>query len=147
MDGLRPVSAARLLNLNRKIPYKVSNIDVGDFFNGFLLDLSEYVLKLTKETAVTAEERRVLEELFVLEAKKEYDPWQFTNGHDFYSALGASLRGDLGARRYAQTWGFEVEMHIRLAFTDADFKETHIFAALKSWEARTRYSVVSKRLH
>ena len=87
------------------------------------LDLNGYVDLVFAGRPVVQSLKDDLTKIAVVTSRHEYDLRQLTNGHDFHCALGASLRSELGARRAAHTWGSEVEMHLRLAFGDKDFKE------------------------
>ncbi|WP_160320355.1 hypothetical protein, partial [Rhizobium ecuadorense] len=107
--------AARLLNTEKKIPFKVSHLDAGDYFDKFAVDIDQYLADLTKDSEISAEEYAALGSLIASTANRNFDLKQLTNGHDFYSALGASLRGDIGDRKQAQTFGNECEIHIRLS--------------------------------
>ncbi|MDH6275592.1 hypothetical protein M2311_005692 [Rhizobium leguminosarum] len=147
LDGLRPISAARLLNTEKKIPFKVSHLDAGDYFDKFAVDIDQYLADLTKDSEISAEEYAALGSLIASTANRNFDLKQLTNGHDFYSALGASLRGDIGDRKQAQTFGNECEIHIRLSFTPEIFKQTLLYTNLIAWEqANPRHSVLKPEL-
>jgi len=112
------------------------------------VDIKSYVRTLAQASGATEAERQRTEELIVQKASGDFDLMQLTNGHDFYCALGACLRTELGRRRVPQTWGSEVEMHIRLTFRDEDFRATSIFRQLREWEKRNvPYGVVHDRFH
>jgi hypothetical protein len=133
LDGLKPVSVTRFLNHQKQIAYKVSDINVSDCFSGFAVDLDFYVDLVTKGRAASDAAKDALKQKIQAALAKSYDLYQLTNGHDFHCALGACLRADLGSRAVPQTWGKEVEAHLRLAFDDADFKALSIFQAIREW--------------
>jgi hypothetical protein len=146
MEGLKPVSVARLLNIRGQLNFKVSSINAGDCFSGFCVDIDGYVDLLTKQDRISAQEKKRLVQMIEVAAKQTHDLMQLTNGHDFHCALGACLRADLGQRRPPQAWGSEVETHLRLAFSDTDFQRTEIFEKLDAWEkANVPYRVIDKR--
>ena len=82
------------------------------------------------------------------EMTKNNNDLQMSNGHDMCCALGKMLRSEIGSRRHQQSWGSEVEAHIRMNFDDSDFKSLMIFADIKAWEARNSgFNVVDERFH
>lgn len=131
---LRPVSAARLLNIKRTFKFKTSGIDVGKFYSHGNDICSEYVLALVAAgyTDTSKEDWIKLEIRAVINDKNE--DWQMTNGHDFCAALGAMLRSDIGSRKAPQCWASEIETHIRLAFDMDDFRSLKLFQSVLDWE-------------
>ncbi|RWQ80747.1 MAG: hypothetical protein EOS85_15880 [Mesorhizobium sp.] len=146
MAGLKPISVARLLNIRGQLKFKVSGVNAGDCFSGFRVNIEGYVDLLARDQRIDGREKRRLVQMIETAAKENFDLLQLTNGHDFHCALGACLRGDLGRRRDPQTWGSEVETHLRLAFSDSDFQQSDIFRELRVWEeANVPFRVIDKR--
>jgi hypothetical protein len=77
-------------------------------------------------------------------ANQEYDLKQLTNGHDFYVMLGLALRQKLGKRREAQTWGSEIAMHFRLAYSEEEFKRANTFKLIIEWQNDNKPFVILK---
>ncbi|MER9371890.1 DUF4435 domain-containing protein [Mesorhizobium sp. M0491] len=146
MEGLKPVSVARLWNIRGQLKFKVSGINVDDCFSGFRVNIEGYVNLLTQQERISDQEKNDLVQMLEAAAKQKFDLLQLTNGHDFHCALGACLRADLGERRSPQAWGSEVESHLRLAFSDADFQCSEIFEKLRAWEkANVPFRVIDGR--
>lgn len=146
MEGLKPVSVARLLNIRGQLRFKVSGIKVDDCFSGFRVDIQGYVNLLTQHEQIVEPEKERLVQMIETAAKQTFDLLQLTNGHDFHCALGACLRSDLGQRRPHQAWGSEVETHLRLAFSDTDFQRSEVFKKLSAWEkANVPFRVIDER--
>lgn len=133
LDGLKPVSVTRLLNQTGKIRYRVSHIDVSSCMRGFSVDLEQYIALVMNSQRDEAGKRHLQSQIESL-ARENFDLYQITNGHDFHCALGSSLRSDLGCRREAHTWGREVEMHVRLSFSDSDFIRTCAYTHICEWQ-------------
>lgn len=134
MEGLRPVSVARLLNHLKQISQKLSEINVVDCFRSFSVDLDDYLALIFQGYSPTAGVRdAVKQKISQAMRARNYDLYQLTNGHDFHCALGACLMNELGSRKSPQAWGKEVEMHLRLAFDTEDFKASFVFNAICQW--------------
>jgi len=131
--GLRPISIARLLNQQKKINYKLSDIDAGKCFRDFSVDIDAFVDQIFEGKTVPDTTKKTLKGTIVSNLSKTYDLWQLTNGHDFHCALGTCLRSDLGERAPAQTWGKEIASHLRLTCDSAEFKAMAIYLAIRDW--------------
>ncbi len=137
IDGLRPVSYARLLNRRGTIRHKLKDVTLTSCFVGLGVDLPRYVAEVCSKRVITdAQQQRSLNEDIAHALSREvHDPYQVTNGHDFNCALGVALRNELGSRRDAHTWASEVELGIRLAYGREEFRESVIYRGVKAWEA------------
>jgi hypothetical protein len=134
LEGLKPVSVARLLNHLGHISYRLSDIDVSNCFGRFSVDLEAYVALVFGDRPVAvATKDAIRRRISLAVSAKEYDLYQLTNGHDFHCALGASLLDDLSSRRPPRTWGSEVEIHLRLAFDSADLKALSVHRDILEW--------------
>ncbi|WLF96470.1 DUF4435 domain-containing protein [Brucella intermedia] len=138
LQGLKRISAARYLNDTKKIPFKVSNIRASDHFDNFNVNLDSYVDALTDGSDLSVNEVEALKKQIEETSKLQFDLMQFTNGHDVHCALGKSLQSNLGSRKGAHTFGSEVELHIRLIYSEHDFLESDVFRNLTAWEARNQ---------
>jgi Protein of unknown function (DUF4435) len=138
VEGLRPVSIARLLNKRGTIRHKLSDVDIMGCFVGLAVDLFKYVEQVCfKRGIADAEEQKELKESISRALSREiHDPFQITNGHDFNCALGIALRSELGNRREVHTWASEIELGIRLAYSRDDFCKSVTCRDIKAWEAR-----------
>ena len=74
------------------------------------------------------------------------DLWQSTNGHDFCAALGVSLRGTLADRKHPQTTPDEVEKHLRLALSEADFRNMGVYRSLRQWQSDNNIRLLTEHL-
>jgi hypothetical protein len=131
--GLKPISVARLLNHQKQITYKLSGINADKCFANFAVDVDAYLDLVFEGRAVSTATRDALKQKIVSAAAKTYDLRQLTNGHDFHCALGACLRGTLGARAIPQTWGKEVESHLRLSCDEAEFRTMSVYFGIREW--------------
>lgn len=148
VTGLRPISIARLLNRKGSISEKLSDIDCSCCFSNFSVDVDNYVQAVREARSLSPSRTSVIRTLILSGLSESYDLEQITNGHDFHCALGASLRLDLANRREVHTWASEVEMHIRLAFSDSELKKTAIFKHIRAWEVKNRpYMILDSRLY
>ncbi len=133
MTGLKPISIARFLNHRGQINLKLSGVNAARCLKDFCVDIDQYVALVFEGRVVPQKKRDDLKSKIVSNLSRTYDLWQLTNGHDFYCALGACLQNVLGSRAPAQTWGKEVEVHLRLACDESEFKAMTIYAAIRNW--------------
>ncbi|MGO8026402.1 hypothetical protein [Rhizobium leguminosarum] len=147
VDGLRPISSARHLNAKRLIPHKVSELNAGDYFVTFAVDLDKYLDDLLGKATVGERQKAALKTAIESNAQAGHDLLQFTNGHDFHCALGAALRSELGARKEAQSYGSECELHFRLVFDNERFRDTMLYKHILRWEkANSGFFVLKDQL-
>lgn len=147
LQSLKPISAARYLNDTKKIPYKVSSIRASDHFENFIVNLDSYVNALTSSFDLSLSEIDDLKKQIKEISEIQFDLMQFTNGHDVHCALGKSLQSGLGSRRGAHTFGSEIELHLRLIYSESDFIKSEVFQSLCAWEARNQsYKVLKQKL-
>jgi hypothetical protein len=146
LNGLKPISVAKLLNKRGHIPHKLKGIDVAICFGGFSVNLGAYIGAIQSRPPLTADQQRHLFAQITNANRVEYDLLQITNGHDFCSAFGVALRNDLGDRREVHTWGSEIEAHFRLALTDDEFRELSVCQGLLAWQVENApYAVLGAR--
>jgi len=138
VEGLRPVSVARLLNKRGTIRHKLSDVDIMGCFVGLAVDLFKYVEHVCSKRGIAdvKEQQELRENISHALAREIHDPFQITNGHDFNCALGVALRSELGSRRDVHTWASEIELGIRLAYSRDDFCRSAIYRSIKAWEAQ-----------
>jgi hypothetical protein len=147
LEGLKPVSVARLLNHRGRIRYKLTEIDVATCFADFAVDVEGYVDLIFTQRSPTDQIRNALKDQIVRASHQLYDLRQLTNGHDFHCALGACLRSELASRRVPQTWASEIELHLRLAFTDEEFKSSELYKQILAWIGENApYRILHPRL-
>jgi hypothetical protein len=63
--------------------------------------------------------------------------WDICNGHDFCRAFGILLRSTIGNRSASQTQPQEIEMHLRLAYSQGDFLDSSTYRAVVRWTEMT----------
>lgn len=131
--GLKPVSVARFLQRSGRIRYKLSNVDISSCFEAFSVSVERYVDLIIQTNGGRVERGPLISQINAI-SRGDFDLQQITNGHDFHCALGASLRNELGARRDVHTWGSEVEIHLRLCFSDKDFVSSYVYGQIRSWQ-------------
>jgi hypothetical protein len=147
LQALKPVSVARLLNHRKRIGFRLSHIDVSACFRNFAVNLDGYVDLIFEGCVASEQGRKELKEQISRATNQRYDLYQLTNGHDFHSALGECLRSELASRRPQQTWASEVELHLRLVFTDDEFRASEIYRQIRMWiRDNPPYRVLSSRL-
>lgn len=135
IEGLRPVSIARLLNRKGIIKYKLRDVNFTRCFDGMNVEVSAFVDEVCRMRGLEANENTQIREAINNAMTTEiHDPFQLTNGHDFNCALGVALRNELGSRREVHTWGSEIEAGLRLVYSKEEFRVSRIFLDIKSWE-------------
>ncbi len=147
LEGLKPVSVTRFLNHRRVIRFQLAEIDIAPCFVDFVVDVAGYVDLIFANRLTTNDVKQALKKQLEQASTQPYDLRQLTNGHDFYCALGACLREGLASRQRSQTRSSEVEIHLRLAFTDDDFKALPLYGQITMWSHDNKpYRILQSRL-
>lgn len=146
IELIKPISVLKLMNANGNICYRLSILKMEDFFDGHVFDIQAMVEGVFEGRNVDDKVKSDLVEKVRFLLPKKFPLLQITNGHDAMTALGIALRDKLASRAKAQTWGSEVELHIRLAFTDKEFIDSSVYNNLAEWEAENKpYRVLHLR--
>lgn len=151
MVDLKPLSALRFLNVKRNLGYSLTDVNHVQVCKNGRVNLGQLIEHVSTGQFANEARKTQLRNLITPMLAVEVDYAQFTNGHDFFALLGICLRDRLGGRLPPQSWGDEVEMHFRLAFSDDDFSRTGTFKAIRLWENENAPFVIFKntlrRLH
>jgi hypothetical protein len=134
LEALKRVSLAKFINAFKSYDIKFSDIDLQSHCSGFSVDFPSYIAEVFRQNVRKTDIQNHLSTAIEVNAAKEVNLYQLTNGHDVYCLLGVCLREELGERRISQTWGREVECHVRLTFDDERFSRSDVFRALRNWE-------------
>ncbi len=132
-SGLKPISVTKLMNVQNIINYRLSDIDISKCFDRFSVDVDAYLDLIFDSRPPDPAARVFLKNKIDAMVARPHDLRQLTNGHDFHCALGVSLRNLLANRTPSQTWGKEVEAHLRLTQDEKDFKATAVYAEMLAW--------------
>ncbi|UYO55693.1 DUF4435 domain-containing protein [Rhodopseudomonas palustris] len=145
MQACKPLSVLRYLNCIQSLGYKLSKIRHGEFSGCCSIDLDKLVDCVSQ--GKLSRNKDTLKLLVAKHIQVDYDLFQLTNGHDFFALLGIFLRSQLGSRLDPQSWGSEVEIHLRLAFSEIDFVESSLFKDIIAWEVENKpYKILKARL-
>ena len=145
--SLKPISVARYFNHTKHISYKLSDIDITKCLSGFSVNIDEYVDLIFENRNASDEMKSAIRGQITGGIKQTYDLRQLTNGHDFICALGVCLRTELGSRRDVHTWSREVEMHIRLLYSDTEFRSSNLYNEICAWTTdNPKYTILYARL-
>lgn len=144
--SLSPVSHAKLANEMFRLGYPVGNVQWYKFYEDFQIDKGKLVAGILGKTVCEVGKVEKLKAHIESAAANNFDLHQITNGHDFCWALGVNLRKKLGDRNKNQTIGKEVEMHLRLAISESDFKTMSVFDSIVQWEKRTGHLVLKRTI-
>lgn len=136
LQSIRPISCARLANQMGQFQAPLSDTDWEPCYTPFGVNIERYIERALRKTSPTRQDIDNIVAIISRELAKDYDIAQITNGHDFCSALGISLRDALGTRARAQSTGKEVELHLRLAYRVDHFFATETFRSIRAWESR-----------
>lgn len=144
--SLAPISHAKLANEMFGLGYPIGSVQWYKFYNDFQIDRGKLVAGILGKTVCDAGNVEKLKAHVESAASSNFDLYQITNGHDFCWGLGICLREKIGGRNKNQTTGKEVEMHLRLAVNETDFKSMSVFEAITQWEKRTGYLVINRSI-
>jgi hypothetical protein len=142
LDAIKPLSAMRFANERHQLGYCLKDVRHDAFFDGHAVDVAAMINSVSQGRFSSARHKAALLQHINRYHAAAFDLGQFTNGHDFFAALGIALRSRLGNRQVQQTWRSEVEKHLRLTFDVGDFQETGCLPKIKSWEARSGFQVL-----
>ena len=141
--AIRPLSAMRFANVKHQLGYSLSRIDLHTVFDGRVLNVDALIDAVSHGRFSSQAAKAALRAYINKYAQSALDPMQLTSGHDFCAALGIVLRDLAGARRVAQTWRSEIELHFRLAYDQRDFAGTVPYSDIQTWEAaNTPYRIL-----
>lgn len=147
LKGIKPLSILKLLNANGNIRFKLSMLKMEDFSDGFSVDIDKLVDGVFEGRTADANAKADLRQKIERLVPRNFDLLQISNGHDVMTAIGLALRGGIGSRSIPQTWGSEIELHLRLTFTDAEFMKASIYNGIIEWEyLNNPYRVIHSRL-
>jgi len=134
LKAIKPLSILRYANEIRRLRYDLTRLKMDVFFDGHSVNID----KMIDEVSFREFEDKVYKDALRLRISEivdlDFDLLQLTNGHDFIAALGLALRDRVGNRRPPQTWGSEVEMHLRFGLLTEEFASTLAHQAISNWE-------------
>lgn len=147
LECLKPVSVAKFLNRARVFNFKTSGIEASEYYKKGCDIQGAFVSALISNEHLDESKRLSVMADINKARKKSFDLYQLTNGHDFCSVLGVMLKEELGNRKTQQTWGSEVEKHLRLSFDDTDFTGASIYQDIIDWETTNKpYKILDDRI-
>jgi hypothetical protein len=98
------------------------------------VDVGRLVEQVSTGAFSSDEAKQKLKDLITAHTRQQFDKFQITNGHDFLAMLGIALQERLGDRQIPQTWGSEIELHLRLAYSEDEFVASSLFIAILAWQ-------------
>lgn len=143
---IKPLSAMRFANQRHRLGYSLVNLRHDVFFDGHSVDVPAMIDHVSNGAFSSAACKAALGGHIDRYSGADFNLLQFTNGHDFFAALGIALRDKLGSRQNPQTWRSEVETHLRLAFDIGDFEHTGCLAKVQAWQERSGIQVLKAAL-
>lgn len=140
--ALRPLSALRFANIRHNLRYSLGSLNHEEFFDGVDVDLEALISHVSLGKFNSEANKAVLRQHIARYCQADFDLWQFTNGHDFFAALGIALRSRIGNRKNPQTWRSEVEKHLRLTFDINDLDGIGCLPKVLEWQGRTGFRII-----
>ncbi|MCA1381459.1 DUF4435 domain-containing protein [Bradyrhizobium sp. BRP23] len=138
----KPLSVLRYISVTQNVKLPMKRVKHHEISKDAAVDIDLLIDSVA--IGPHAAKAASLKTLVLNHVKKEFDKLQLTNGHDFLAMLGLALQSRLGDRKIQQTWGSEVEIHIRLAYSDEDFLASSIFVAILAWQDENLPYVILK---
>lgn len=142
LTALKPLSALRFANAKHNLNYSLKDLRHDEFFDGSSIDVEAMIDHVSDGKFNTQVYKDALAQHINHYRAADFDLRQFTNGHDFFAALGIALRDKLGSRNVPQTWRSEVEKHLRLTFDLEDFRQTGCLPQIHEWQTRSGFRVL-----
>jgi Protein of unknown function (DUF4435) len=134
LSSIRPVSILRWINQHRRLGYRLRDLNFDHFFDGCQVNIDALVASVSNQKFSGPQHQQRLKALINNYVTREYNIYQLTSGHDFCQALGIALRALLGTRKPSQTYGSEIELHLRLTVNLADMIATGLIQKIQEWE-------------
>ena len=134
MLGILPLSVLRYVNEVKSLGYRLKDLNLEEFYDGIKCEVEKLVESVSKGAFGTSIHKESLKSHIKTGVTTKWPLEQITSGHDFCEALGIALRTSLGNRKAPQSWGDEIEMHVRLAYDFSDFAKSSTYAFLCKWE-------------
>ncbi len=146
LEAIKPLSAMRFANERHRLGYSLANVQHDVFFDGHAVDVPAMIDSVSQGRFSSAQHKAALLQHINRYHAAAFDLGQFTNGHDFFAALGIALRSKLGNRQIPQTWRSEVEKHLRLTFDIGDFQKIGCVPKIQDWQVRSGFQVLKAPL-
>ncbi len=134
MNSVRPLSVLRFVSVTKNLHLPLKRVKHHEISRDAMIDLDLMINHVAVGVHAAHDKRIMIRDLVVNHAKIEFEKLQLTNGHDFLAMLGVALQSKLGDRKIPQTWGSEIELHFRLAYSDDDFLASSLFVAIINWQ-------------
>jgi hypothetical protein len=149
-QAVKPLSVMRFLNENQRLRYRLSRIRHHELVidkRDPSIDVERLVSHVSVGSFSGHQKEQKLKDLIVAHTKRAFDRYQLTNGHDFLAMLGVALQKRIGDREIPQTWGSEIQLHFRLAYSEDDFVASSLFVAILAWQdANVPYVILKPSL-
>jgi hypothetical protein len=143
----KPLSVLRYLNHHQNLRYKLTNVRHSEIVDDCAIEVDLLVEHVSQGAFGSVQKKQQLKDLVSGHLNRHFDLLQLTNGHDFLAMLGIALRDKLGKRLLPQTWQSEVQIHFRLAYSEADFVQSGVFKAIVAWQRENPpYIILKPRL-
>jgi hypothetical protein len=144
LESLRPLSALRYANERDQLGYRLTDLDIADFFDGTTIDVVRLVEACSWGRFGDPASKQKIAATIARYARLNLDLYQITSGHDACAAVGIALRVVIGRRKKEQTSRSEIEMHMRLAIDRGDLDQCGLLPKIRQWEAdNVPYGVLS----
>jgi hypothetical protein len=144
LDAARPLSVLRYVSQLRSLRLPLTRVRHAEIVKNAVVDLDLLIDHTCVDAHAAADRKTTIRDLVVRHAQTQFSKLQLTNGHDFFAMLGVALQSKLGDRKVPQTWGSEVELHIRLTYSEDDFLASSLFVAILNWQDENPPYVVIK---
>lgn len=147
LSGLKPVSLLKYLNMQNSYNLKLREVRFDILASGLEVDFDSYFTAVADAQSASRVPNSSIKTNVYNLLERQFDLHQITSGHDFCCLLGLGLRDHLGDRRAVHSWASEIEMGLRLAFSDGDFTASSLFPLIIAWEEENSpYVIVADRL-
>lgn len=140
VQGLQPLSSAKLANVKGHINVKFAEINWLPAFDGLQINRERLAYIILRKN--NPDRDKIVEFIQLIDSEYTADIWQITNGHDFAEALGACLRLRISSRKMPQTSGDEIERHLRLAISEAEFKTMDVYRKIIEWQTASKSQIL-----
>jgi Protein of unknown function (DUF4435) len=130
----------RWISQCNRLSLTFNDIKFSKFINEQSLQIDE--LKLIQEvknkSQALALDNRELQQRLTNQKNDSHDPWQVCCGHDLVEILSLSLRKVIGTKKPTDVESDSLERALRLAYEEAYFRKTQLYAAIEQWECNNQ---------
>lgn len=137
VSACAPIGAARLYSIISEENITFRELDY-DFIcrDQIISDIEHLVSEIYNKSGRPHAPKLEMTQFILSWLEEAADQWRVCCGHDLSSVLGIALQKAIGNENPKTVARAQIEMKLRLAYSDLEFKSTNLFSGIRAWEDR-----------